>query len=197
MPSTHSNLEIPLSERPHPTLLPILNQKSLESSIPAELLQPYLDHLSTPLQPLVSCIEGRVHPDFPRTLLQYHLLTSNQLDNLAWHFHQISPPIPEFAYYPIRVTPWLVSRQNIDLETKRRRFGRFIGLQGCDSPVQGQGVPWEYNPALDSSESLDVLDELEDETETVDQMLERMQCEWEEALVLAIREDGRIGLGDK
>jgi len=42
-----------------------------------------------------------------------------------------------------------------------------------------------------------VLDELEDETETVDQMLERMQCEWEEALVLAIREDGRIGLGDK
>ena len=183
-------------------LLQPLNQESLKSGFSPELLQPYLDHLSTPLQPLVSCIEGRVHPDFPNTLLQYHLLTATQLDNLAWHYHQISPPVPESAWYPIQVTPWLGSQSKkeraIDLKTKRRRFGRFIGLQGCESPVEAQGVPWVYDPALDPSKSF--LDEgvvdtpLTAETEAVDQMLERMEREWEEAMALALEDENRLGL---
>lgn len=33
----------------------------------------------------------------------------------------------------------------VDLETKRRRFGRFIGLRGCESPVldEGKGKGWD------------------------------------------------------
>ncbi|KAJ5218244.1 uncharacterized protein N7498_000343 [Penicillium cinerascens] len=168
--------------KPEPQLLlQPPNQESLKSGISPEL-QPYLDHLSTRLQPLVSCIEGRAHPDFPNTLLQYHLLTATQLDNLACHYHQISPPVPESACYPIQ----------------RRRFGRFIGLQGCESPVEAQGMPWVYDPTLDHSESF--LDEgvidppLMAKTEAVDQMLERMEREWEEALALAQEDENRLGL---
>lgn len=29
-------------------------------------------------------------------------------------------------------------RPTVTLDTKRRRFGRFIGLRGCESPVDGQ-----------------------------------------------------------
>lgn len=215
MPSGFHNLQMFLDLKPPAQIraetgveLPQLNlgphdQAALGSSIPGEPLQPYLDHLATPLLPLISCINGQPHADFPRNLLQYHLLTHAQLDNLAWHFHQISPPRPESACYPIRVPPWvsLDSRQEINLETKRRRFGHFIGLQDCESPVQAtpQGVPWVYDPSLNPGESFSaellvtpVLDD--DETETIDRMLERMQWEWEEAFAIAWEGVG-LGLG--
>jgi hypothetical protein len=94
-------------------------------------------------------------------------------------------------------------RREIDLQTKRRRFGHFIGLRGCESPVQSvsQGVPWVYEPELEPRESC--CDELAvdssmgvDESETVDQMLGRMQRDWDEALALAGEEE-RLGLGFK
>lgn len=191
---------------PKLSLPPTHSHDSLKASIPPKLLKPYLDHLATPLLPLVSCIEGLPHPDFPQNLLQYHLLTSTQLDNLARHFHQVSPPRPESACYPIQVSPWmsLDPRREIDLQTKRRRFGRFIGLRDCESPVQSTspGVPWVYKPELEPCESS--CDELAidpflmgvDGSETVDQMLERMQRDWDEALALA-GEEGRLGLGFK
>jgi hypothetical protein len=54
--------------------------------------QPILRHLRTALCPLVSSTTGQQHPEFPKTLLAYHLLTSRQLDDLARHFHQVWPP---------------------------------------------------------------------------------------------------------
>lgn len=59
-------------------------------------------------------------------------------------------------------------------------------------------MPWAYDPALDPSKPF--LDEgavdpfLTAGTETVDQMLERMEREWEEALALALEDKTRLGL---
>jgi hypothetical protein len=81
------------------------------------------------LRPLVSLTEGCPHPAFPRTLLNYWLLTSSQLDDLAHFYHQRTPSFYTYRY-PCPVT-W---RNDATLEEKRRRIGRFIGLKGCESP---------------------------------------------------------------
>ncbi|PYI06183.1 hypothetical protein BO78DRAFT_386997 [Aspergillus sclerotiicarbonarius CBS 121057] len=96
-----------------------------------------LHHLQTKLHPLISSTTGHQHPDFPSSLLTYHLLTSTQLDSLARHFHQIHPPVRPTYWYPITIPPWVGTSNEgkVDLETKRRRFGRFIGLRGCESPI--------------------------------------------------------------
>lgn len=94
---------------------------------------------------------GLQHTDFPRTLLSFHLLTSAQLDELARHYHQVWPPVPATFYYPMRIPAWVAQVDGqmqpgrVDLETKRRRFGRFIGLRGCESPVldEGKGKGWD------------------------------------------------------
>ena len=105
-----------------------------------------IEHLKTPLVPLISVTTGLPHPEFPRSILQYHLLTHPQLDDLARFYHQISPPVRETFRYPARVPAWVSSDKNrddregkgrdVDLETKRRRWGRFVGLRGCQSPVE-------------------------------------------------------------
>ncbi|KAL8972194.1 MAG: hypothetical protein Q9183_000677 [Haloplaca sp. 2 TL-2023] len=107
-----------------------------------------LNHLSTPLAPLLSVTSGTSHPAFPTTLLHYHLLTSEQLDDLAHHYHQRTPS--EYSlFYPLPVVGrWSVppsgsaqqqqqqeGTREVGIEDKRRRFGRFVGLRGCESPV--------------------------------------------------------------
>ncbi|KAI1615036.1 hypothetical protein EDD37DRAFT_630115 [Exophiala viscosa] len=112
-----------------------------------------LQHLRAPLVPLISVSNGLPHPQFPTTLLQYHLLTHDQLDSLARWYHQVDPPLDETFMYPAWIPAWTSlhpsheyrnvvldndstpSSHNVDLETKRRRFGRFIGLRGCESPT--------------------------------------------------------------
>lgn len=103
----------------------------------------YAHHLSRTLAPLVSLTTGEIHPAFPRSILQYQLLTSKELDDLALFYHQIEPPLPETGMYPAHITPWIGERhdgtlevyEDVSIETKRRRWGRFIGLRGCESPV--------------------------------------------------------------
>ncbi|KAL8823484.1 MAG: hypothetical protein Q9191_005808, partial [Dirinaria sp. TL-2023a] len=136
-------------------------------SSPKRSLTQSLHHLRRPLAPLVSITTGIPHPDFPATLLHFHLLTAAQLDSLAHYYHQRTPT--EFSFgYPLPVVGrWhaapsapsyldqhadaltkteeaeisdLVSAQGLfyderrDVEAKRRRFGRFCGLRGCESP---------------------------------------------------------------
>lgn len=116
----------------------------------------YLDrtisHLGTQLVPLISVKTGQPHPDFPRSLLQYQLLTHDQLDALARHYHQTIDAGRERWDYPCPIgwgKVWCGStpmprigieaeerRYLVDLITKRRRFGRFIGLKVDDSPVR-------------------------------------------------------------
>lgn len=52
------------------------------------------------------------------------------MDELARFYHQMTRGVWTDAY-PVSVR-W---DQAADLETKRRRFGRFVGLRGCESPV--------------------------------------------------------------
>ncbi|KAL4977776.1 hypothetical protein BDW66DRAFT_149799 [Aspergillus desertorum] len=100
-----------------------------------------ITHLARKLHPLVSYSTGRTHPYFPNSVLALNLLTSAQLDALALHFHQVYPPRRESFRYPLPVKPWLTTNGfvrdlGVDTEVKRRRFGRFIGLRGCESPVK-------------------------------------------------------------
>ena len=94
-----------------------------------------LNHLRAPLHPLVSLTTGLPHSDFPKTILHYHLLTSPQLDALAHHYHQRTP-----CEWSLRYPCPVVDRWKLEEGTekaiggKRRRFGRFVGFGGCDSP---------------------------------------------------------------
>lgn len=135
-----------------------------------------VNHYATELVPLISVRTGEAHPDFPSSLLQYHLLTHDQLDSLARHYHQTIDAGNERWDYPYPIAwgkVWCgnnpapttsLSNQSrrhlVDLNTKRRRFGRFIGLKVESSPVQS---PRE---AQEQGESL----------------VERMEREWRESL---------------
>lgn len=88
-----------------------------------------LHQMALPLSPLVQLTTGAVHPDFPRTVLQFWLLTDAQLEGLAHFYHQRTPS-PWSTQYPCPV----VWRSDVSLEEKRRKMGKFIGLRGCDSP---------------------------------------------------------------
>lgn len=88
--------------------------------------------MALPLAPLVRLTTGEIHPVFPSTLLNFWLLTSEQCDELAAFYHQRSPFNIYKRHYPCPVE-W---RADASLEEKRRWIGRFIGLRGCESPVQ-------------------------------------------------------------
>jgi hypothetical protein len=91
-----------------------------------------IQQLALPLAPLVSLSSGEKHDSFPKTLLNFHLLTGEQLDDLAHFYHQRTPS-PWSQHYPHPIhTTW---RNNACLEDKRRRFGKFIGLRGYESPL--------------------------------------------------------------
>ncbi|KAI4103437.1 MAG: hypothetical protein L6R37_003792 [Teloschistes peruensis] len=114
-----------------------------------------LSHLSYPLAPLLSITSGISHPQFPTTILAYHLLTEQQLDELAHWYHQRTPGEWSF-YYPLPVVDrWWISSTRGDgngrpgIEDKRRRFGRFVGLGGCESPVVSGRVGDERNGGED------------------------------------------------
>jgi hypothetical protein len=94
-------------------------------------LQAKLSQMALPLAPLVRLTTGEIHPDFPRSLLNFWLLTSDQLDELAHFYHQRTPSVWS-AHYPCPV----VWGRDLTLEEKRRKIGRFVGLSGCESPVK-------------------------------------------------------------
>lgn len=165
--------------------------KRKQTSTPTEqntnrlTLSQALAHFRTPLHPLVSTTTGLPHPDFPSTLLSYHVLTSDQLDSLAVHFHQVWPPVPGTAWYPNTITPWIGTphRKRVGLATKRRRFGHFIGLKGGEAPAQGDFG--DRGP------------QKKEARETEDELMHRLDMEWMEGLVRARREDGDAALARK
>lgn len=103
-----------------------------------------LDHMAQTLHPLVNTVTGAIHPAFPLTIVQFWLLTDDQLEGLASFYHQRTPS--RFTrQYPCPVK-W--QRRGLTLEDKRRKFGRFIGLRGCETPRKlthysgGHPVQW-------------------------------------------------------
>jgi len=83
------------------------------------------------LAPLVRVTTGDVHPVYPSTMLNFWLLTSKELDELAHFYHQRTP-CQWTRSYPCPVG-W---GSGLTLEEKRRKMGRFIGLRGCETPIQ-------------------------------------------------------------
>lgn len=142
--------------------------------------RPYFEglvaHLRNELIPLISVRTGESHPAFPRSILQYQLLTHDQLDDLARHYHQTIDAGEERWLYPCPIGWGKVwcgtvpasnvsesnSRKLVDLTTKRRRWGRFIGLKNCESPT--------------------AEDEESARREMGESMRERMEREWMESL---------------
>lgn len=123
-------------------------------------------HLLRPLSPLLSIETGLPHPNFPQTMLHYHLLTSEQLDHLAHFYHQRTPGYYSLNYPMPVVSRWWAPGEELEegeidemedmrkilgmaeeergnrttagVEEKRRRFGRFLGLRNCESGA-GEG----------------------------------------------------------
>ncbi|KAJ1331145.1 pre-mRNA-splicing helicase BRR2 [Microdochium nivale] len=98
--------------------------------------RPYLRHLALKLSPLVQVSTGVAHDDFPTTMLAYRLLNEAQLDDLAHFYHQRS--VTRWSRMYPRPVSWT---GDLTIEGKRRKFGRFIGLQGCESPPPMPDVP--------------------------------------------------------
>lgn len=84
-----------------------------------------LQQMALPLAPLVQLTSGQVHPAFPPTLLNFWLLTNDQLDEIAHFYHQRTP-CQWTRHYPCPIT-W---REDLTIEEKRRKIGKFIGLRG-------------------------------------------------------------------
>ncbi|CAI4216492.1 unnamed protein product [Parascedosporium putredinis] len=94
--------------------------------------------------------DGPGPPPLPRLFVNYWLLTEAELDDMATFTTSAAPGCDERdallawfwrAEYAVPV-PW---EDGASLETKRRRFGRFIGLRGCESPL----ADWEDRSRMD------------------------------------------------
>lgn len=113
---------------------------------PSLLFRRHVTHLASKLHPLLSVSSGLPHPDFPASLLHYHILTEAQLDDLAHFYHQRTPTALSFAYPAPVMARWV---KQAPVEDKRRRFGRFVGLRGCESPVVVGGGKSEEERAME------------------------------------------------
>ena len=74
--------------------------------------------LQLELAPLVPLPSGPPHPAFPKTLLAFHLLTEDELDSIAHHYHQ-STPGPWTQHYPA-----LMNWDKTFLRAQDRRMAR-------------------------------------------------------------------------
>ncbi|KIW07923.1 hypothetical protein, variant [Verruconis gallopava] len=119
---------------------------------PNTQLQNKISQMRLKLAPIYPLPSGPPHPAYPKTLLHYWLLTESQLDALAQYYHQISPGNPWRLQYPACMN-WdrdflAVPHSSMGeeerraclspeerLAIKRRMFGKFIGLRGCETPM--------------------------------------------------------------
>ncbi|KAJ5622374.1 hypothetical protein N7528_005606 [Penicillium herquei] len=160
-----------------------------------------IEIFNQPLHPLRSCTSNQSPANFPKTLFAWQVLTHEQLDDLARFFHQTSPPTSETRNYPLPIDkPWVGPKADpfVTLETKRLRFGRFIGLQGCESPLEsGQYLeqelpPWTEMNLVNQEEFLSGL--LKD-AEVALEVQSRMEDEWQAGLGQRQPEPGYVGMG--
>ncbi|KAF1810648.1 hypothetical protein P152DRAFT_400664 [Eremomyces bilateralis CBS 781.70] len=104
-----------------------------------------LAKLRLKIHPILSLHTGRSAPEFPATLLHFNLLTEAQLDELAHYYSQCCQDETtasygksmdwDASYYDEYFGEGKCFRESRRVWVKRRRFGRFIGMRGCDTPV--------------------------------------------------------------
>lgn len=93
--------------------------------------------------------------------------------------------------YPAPIQkPWIgTEAEDVDLETKRRRLGRFIGLRVCESPMVKETPFLKMSCgttapiAVDESISNLITPDMKDQS--VREMVLLMEREWEAALAQA------------
>lgn len=122
-------------------------------------------------------------------MLAYNLLTSEQVDSLARHFHQVYPPVPATFNYPVCITPWIGTpeEETIDLPTRLKRLGRFFGLRGCEEQEQQrqqEDVDMDRDEGDGSGNGND-----EKMSEGEAEVLRQMELEWQQALQRAYAEE--------
>jgi len=98
--------------------------------------------LQLELAPLVPLPSGPPHPSFPKTLLAFHLLTEDELDSIAHHYHQ-STPGPWTQHYP--------ALMNWDKD--------FLARRGSDSNGNGKGKGKASAADVDAALEEDVPEE--------------------------------------
>ncbi|KAF4308950.1 hypothetical protein SLS57_004023 [Botryosphaeria dothidea] len=100
-----------------------------------------LKHLRLKIMPIYPLPGGPPHSAFPQTLLEFHLLSEGQLDDLAAYYSQST--LNEWTeHYPSMMgwdaeffaDPALSNEARAKI--KLRKFGKFIGLRGCETPIQ-------------------------------------------------------------
>ncbi|KAB2577727.1 hypothetical protein DBV05_g3477 [Lasiodiplodia theobromae] len=100
-----------------------------------------LSSLRLKIMPIYPMPSGPPHKDFPQTMLQFYLLTEEQLDSMAAYYSQSI--VNEWTSQYPSVMAWdadffadpaLPEAERI--KSKLRKFGKFIGLRGCDTPIE-------------------------------------------------------------
>ncbi|KAL9093849.1 MAG: hypothetical protein Q9165_003772 [Trypethelium subeluteriae] len=104
-----------------------------------------INQLRLNLAPIVLMPSGPAHPDYPKTILHFFLLTEEQLDSIAHYYHQSTPtiwtnsyPAPmnwDAAFFARQAGTGVLSDEK-RVEIKRRKLGKFIGIRGCETPVE-------------------------------------------------------------
>ncbi|KAK3366439.1 hypothetical protein B0H63DRAFT_405431 [Podospora didyma] len=87
-------------------------------------------------------IDRRIHPEFPKSVLEYWLLSEDQLDSIA-RFYDQSEPSELSQRYPCPIL-W---QRDLSVEDKRRLIGMFIGIVLRDEAVykrQRKTFPTSY-----------------------------------------------------
>lgn len=148
---------------------------------PPHSLSEILTHLRSPVHPFYNVASGSIHPEYPRTVLDLHLLTEPQLDRLFAHYNQVWPPTFETNLYPVSIPTWLVSGPEAgDVHVKRYWFGQFIGLGHVVDRVAQVAGPELEGMLLRVQLMVGTLPEY-----GVEAMLALMEREWQDALTRA------------
>ncbi|KAJ5457716.1 hypothetical protein N7475_009104 [Penicillium sp. IBT 31633x] len=148
----------------HRTTAPSTNarHRPITHPLKAPRHSPKID-LNTTICELVS-YDGQRHPAYPHNLGEYYRLTSRKIDSLVSFFHQVHPPTYQTGLYPTKIHPWIGtgSETYVDLETKRRAFGTFIGFSenilhpGLGNPLRYVAEPGGFvinSSAVDAGRS--------------------------------------------
>lgn len=90
-----------------------------------------IQNLRRRIHPLLALQSRCPHPEFPKTILHFHLMTERQLDSIAVYYSQAvrdewSNKYPRPIVWDKEAFDLMDNKRRIDM--KRRLVGRFIGI---------------------------------------------------------------------
>ncbi|KAH7021759.1 hypothetical protein B0J12DRAFT_585734 [Macrophomina phaseolina] len=90
-----------------------------------------IQRLRRPIRPLLALQTGRAHPEFPRTMLHYHLLSERQMDSISLYYSQaVRDDYSDMYPRPINWDDEAFDHMDYErrVSVKRRLVGLFIGV---------------------------------------------------------------------